>query len=123
MDEHQEYVKKLIEEEKKNPEARLHLNILRVLSSYYGVLWISELFGDLIKFYSYFNWTPDFNIKKIENAVDTLFNLGLLSVEERFKASFSKEPRKEKIVRLVDMEKIINVLSSDEIFMKYQKRF
>ncbi|MGQ4915948.1 MAG: hypothetical protein ACP6IU_14545 [Candidatus Asgardarchaeia archaeon] len=118
-----ENINKLIENAKSDEASRFYLNVIRVLSSYYGVLWISELYGDLIKFYSVFEWEPDFDLAKVEKAVTELERMGLVDVEERFKATFSKEPRKEKFVRLSNMEETLNALKGDEILNKFLNRF
>ena len=121
----EEIVAKFLDEEEKDPEAKLLLSILRVLSSYYGVLWLSELYGDLIKFYSFFDWPIDFDIKRIDKAVDKLKKMGLMTVELRYKASYTNEVRKEKFVRLVDMRKTIDALANanDDAFSKFRNRF
>ena len=122
MPEIKEIIQKLQEEAKSKKESKLLLNILRVLSTYYGVLWLSELYGDLIKFYSYFDWPIDFDVKDLNRAVEKLENFGLIVSEIRFKAGYSKEVRKEKFIQLKNMHEVVSILSNDEYYMRFQNR-
>ena len=122
MPEIKEIIQKLQEEAESKKESKLLLNILRVLSTYYGVLWLSELYGDLIKFYSYFDWPIDFDVKELNRAVEKLENIGLIVSEIRFKAGYSKEVRKEKFIQLKNMHEVVSILSNDEYYMRFQNR-
>ena len=114
-------ISEFLEKEKADAKIRLYLNILRVLATYYGVLWISELYGDLLKLYSTFDWPVDFETKDIEKSVATLEKMGFLNVEERFKATYTRDSKKEKFVKLAKIEDTLRGLSSDEVFTKFSQ--
>ncbi|MGQ4834373.1 MAG: hypothetical protein ACP6IS_10830 [Candidatus Asgardarchaeia archaeon] len=122
MPEIKEIIQKFQSEEDSKKESKLLLNILRVLSTYYGVLWISELYGDLIKFYSYFGWPIDFDTKSLYKAVEKLEKAGLIESEIRIKAGYYNEVRKEKFLRLKNIQEVVNILSDDEFFVRFQNR-
>ena len=110
-----------LEKENADKKIKLYLNILRVLATYYGVLWLSELYGDLLKLYSTFDWPVDFDMKDIEKSVSTLEKMGFIDVEERFKATYTNESKKEKFIRLAKMEDTLRGLSSDDVFTKFSQ--
>lgn len=110
-----------LEKEDSDEKIKLYLNILRVLATYYGVLWISELHGDLIKIYSTFDWPINFEMKDIEKSVATLEKMGLIKIEERYKATYASDSKKEKFIKLEKMEDTLRGLSNDEIFTKFSQ--
>jgi len=98
----------------------LMLDILRILSVFYGVLWKTEISQDLIKFYRTIGEPEIVNPKMIDEAIRNLENLGLIKTEERIRGiPLSTKTYQDLLVHLTDKFATKKILQKDEKYRKY----
>lgn len=98
----------------------LMLDILRILSVFYGVLWKTEISQDLIKFYRTIGEPEIVNPKMIDEAIRNLENLGLIKTEERIRGiPLSTKKYQDLLVHLTDKFATKKILQKDEKYRKY----
>jgi len=96
------------------------LDILRILSVFYGVLWKTEISQDLIKFYRTIGEPEIVNPKMIDEAIKNLENLGLIKTEERIRGiPLSTKTYQDLLVHLTDKFATKKILQKDEKYRKY----
>ena len=101
---------------------RLKADILRALTIFNGVSWMSELIPDILKIRGYpIDYLPD--EKLLDKALDQLEAANLISVEARRRGDFpSNRIYVDKLIKLRDPETVREVLARDEIYKGYLSR-
>ncbi len=101
---------------------RLQLDVIRVLTIFNGVLWMSEMIPDIMKIHGYvMNYLP--TEKMLENALKELESDGIVTVEARERGMmFSKGVYRDKLVKLQNLGEAKAVLASDNVYRNYMYR-
>jgi len=101
---------------------RLKADILRALTIFNGVSWMSELIPDILKIRGYpIDYLPD--EKLLDKALDQLEAANLISVEARRRGDFpSNRIYVDKLIKLRDPETVREALARDEIYKRYLPR-
>lgn len=98
----------------------LMLDILRILSVFYGVLWKTEISQDLIKFYRTIGELEIVNPKMIDEAIKNLENMGLIKTEKRIRGMpLSTQTYQDLLVHLTDKFATKKILQKDKKYRKY----
>lgn len=98
----------------------LMLDILRILSVFYGVLWKTEISQDLIKFYRTIGEPEIVNPKMIDEAIKNLENMGLIKTEKRIRGMpLSTQTYQDLLVHLTDKFATKKILQKDKKYRKY----
>jgi len=101
---------------------KLKADILRALTIFNGVSWMSELIPDILKIRGYsIDYLP--GEKLLDKALSQLEAANLISVEARKRGDFpSNRIYVDKLIRLRDPETVREVLARDEIYKRYLSR-
>ena len=101
---------------------KLKADILRALTIFNGVSWMSELIPDILKIRGYsIDYLP--GEKLLDKALSQLEAANLISVEARKRGDFpSNRIYVDKLIRLRDPEAVREVLARDEIYKRYLSR-
>ena len=101
---------------------KLKADILRALTIFNGISWMSELIPDILKIRGYsINYLPD--EKLLDKALSQLEAANLISVETRRRGDFpSNRTYVDKLIRLRDPETVREALARDEIYKRYLSR-
>ena len=101
---------------------KLKADILRALTIFNGVSWMSELIPDILKIRGYsIDYLPD--EKLLDKALDQLEAANLISVEARRRGDFpSNRIYVDKLIKLRDPETVRKALARDEIYKRYLSR-
>ena len=101
---------------------KLKADILRALTIFNGVSWMSELIPDILKIRGYsIDYLP--GEKLLDKALDQLEAANLISVEARRRGDFpSNRIYVDKLIKLRDPETVREVLARDEIYKRYLSR-
>jgi len=110
----------LLNEASEDAVSSLMLDILRILSVFYGVLWKTEISQDLIKFYRTIGEPEIVNPKMIDEAIRNLENMGLIKTKERIRGMpLSTQTYQDLLVHLTDKFATKKILQKDEKYRKY----
>ena len=101
---------------------KLKADILRALTIFNGISWMSELIPDILKIRGYsINYLPD--EKLLDKALSQLEAANLISVEARRRGDFpSNRTYVDKLIKLRDPETVREALARDEIYKRYLSR-
>jgi len=101
---------------------KLKADILRALTIFNGVSWMSELIPDILKIRGYsIDYLP--SEKLLDEALGKLEAANLISVEARRRGDFpSKRTYVDKLIKLRDPKTVREVLARDEIYRRYLSR-
>jgi len=116
-------LKKLLEFLKAIPESTEGIagDAIRVLGLFYGVLWQSELLSEMIALRVTLGEPEEsVSFRDVERAVKMLEERGIVSVEDRLRASLSNvRGVPDKLVKLVGYPELLKVLVVDERMQRY----
>lgn len=120
MSEIEEKVSNLFEKARVDNVSSLMLDILRILSVFHGVLWKTEIFQDLIKFYKTLGEPEIINSRMIDTAIKNLEEMGLIRTEQRVRGmAFSTKTYQDLLIHLEDRMTTKKILQKDEKYRKY----
>lgn len=102
-----------------SPHERLMGDILRVLGLSLGRLWLAELAAEIAAFRETLGFSEPANRKELVAAVMSLAGLGLVTVEERIRATYSGG-EKDLLVGVVDFNGLSSALRDDEAYNRYR---
>jgi len=105
--------------EPKNEMELLMGDIVRVLNLLLGTLWLSELSAELSSFRSSLERPATFSDEELENAIKTLKDLNIVSIQKGLKATFER-PKPDVLVGLVVSQPFSNIIESDKDIKKYR---
>lgn len=94
-------------------------DILRVLSLYFGQLWLSELFLELEGFRASLGDDKAIDEDEFKKAIVHLRSYNIINVEERLRSSLLSGSVPDKMIKLVDFEDIFNAIKDDKRYTKY----
>ena len=119
----EEILRDLIER-RDNPVYRAAVDILKALYILYGSAWESELKDTLMGLWSIRGLSLS-EVGEIEGripeAAETLKKLGVIKVEERFRADLGRsEPIKERFYEVNNLTALLRVFSSDQEIDRYR---
>jgi len=96
-------------------------DIIRVLSLYFGQLWLSELILELKGFRASLGDNQAIDEDEFERAIDKLRTYNVINVEERLRSSLLSGSVPDKMVKLINLEEVYNAVKDDERYVKYIK--
>ncbi len=102
-----------------SPRERLMGDILRVLGLSLGRLWLAELAAEIAAFRETLGFSEPTSRKELVDAVMSLAGLGLVTVEERIRATYSGGEN-DLLVGVVDFDELSNALMDDEAYNRYR---
>ena len=102
-----------------SPRERLMGDVLRVLGLSLGKLWLTELAAEIAAFRETLGFSELTDRKELVDAVMSLAGLGLITVEERVRATYSGGEN-DLLVGVVDLDELSNALMGDEAYNRYR---
>ncbi|RLE63097.1 MAG: hypothetical protein DRJ38_08355 [Thermoprotei archaeon] len=101
---------------------KLQLDVIRVLTIFNGVLWMSEIIPDIMKIHGHvMDYLP--TEKMLEKVLEKLEDDGIINVEVRERGMmFSKGVYKDKLVKLLNLREARTLLTSDNVYINYLSR-
>ena len=94
-------------------------DILRVLTLFNGVLWQREIRWEVEAMNSTLRRTLDIN--RIDDKIHLLTEAGLINLEKRPYSTISGEIYEDNLVRLTNMELVLNIMLNDKKLREYIK--
>ena len=101
---------------------KLELDVVRVLTVFNGVSWMTEIISDVVKIHGYaLDYVPTDEL--LDEALSELESKGIVSVESRKRGSFpSRGVYEDKLIRINDLRAAKKALAEDEVYKGYLSR-
>ena len=106
---------------KNDYSSKLMGDIIRVLSLSFGRLWLSELVMEIRGFRRSFGESGEIDADEIAKAVKELKRLNVLETEEKFRSSLISGSVPDLMVKLLNVNSILNVVRHDQRYLHYIK--
>lgn len=94
-------------------------DVIRVLSLYFGQLWLSELHLELEGFRASLGESNSISEDELSRAIDKLKKYNIIHVEERPRSSLLTGSVPDKMIKLVDFEGVLNTVRRDKRYTRY----
>lgn len=101
---------------------KLELDVIRVLTVFNGVSWMTEIISDIVKIHGYaLDYVPTDEL--LDRALSELESKGIISVESRRRGKFlSRGVYEDKLIRIKDLRAAKKALAGDEVYKDYLSR-